>query len=288
MLDRPKSHPHVVALCVFELCGRHPLQSATVHHKAIPTITHAEARSEASFPSPVRVLKISYLTWRACFMSFESPYLVVAYILLLFSDFSPYEIGRKMAKPTVVCVPGAWHTPEIYDQVMNILDSHGYPTISLSLPSVGANPPKPDFADDVMAITTCLTSLVSEEKEVILVMHSYTGMPGTEAPIGLGKKERMTKGLKSGVIRIVYIMAYAMTEGFQPTASDAQFPGWMKPDLAVSRFLKLNSLCIRWLILMAFRTGSSLLSPEVQKAYSIMTHLQRRATDEHQSFYLRV
>lgn len=139
-----------------------------------------------------------------------------------------------MTKPTFVLVPGAWHKPEIYASVMDTLGIHGYPTISLPLPSAGAMPPNMTFEEDVNAIRDCLTKLVDvEEKDVVLVVHSYTGMPGAEAPKGLGKKERQGKGLKGGVVRLVFIMAFAMPEGFQPTAGGAQMPEWMKLDLQV-------------------------------------------------------
>jgi hypothetical protein len=49
---------------------------------------------------------------------------------------------------------------------------------------------------------------------VVLVTHSYTGMPGAEAPVGLGKKEREATGKEVGVIRLVFVMAFAMLEGF--------------------------------------------------------------------------
>lgn len=139
-----------------------------------------------------------------------------------------------MVNPTIVCVPGAWHSPEIYSETLKILNGYGYSTVGLPLPSVGAMPPHVDFNEDVKAIRGCLTKLVlEEEKEVILVTHSYTGMPGAEAPVGLGKKEREEKGLKGGVTRLIFIMAFAMPEGFQPTASGAKFPEWMKLDLDV-------------------------------------------------------
>ena len=134
-----------------------------------------------------------------------------------------------MTKPSIVFVPGAWHTPEIYESTMKFLNESGYPTVGLPLPSVGAVPAHMSFDEDVRAIRDCLTQLVdNEEREVILVTHSYTGMPGAEAPVGLGKKERQEKGLKGGVIRLIFIMAFAMPEGFQPTAGGAQFPEWMK------------------------------------------------------------
>jgi pimeloyl-ACP methyl ester carboxylesterase len=146
-----------------------------------------------------------------------------------------------MSKPTIVCVPGAWHSPDIYARVLDILNEYGYPTIGLPLPSVGAVPPNMSFDEDVNGIRNCLTKLVvEEEKDVVLVMHSYTGMPGAEAPAGLGKKERQAANLKGGVIRLVFIMAFAMPEGFQPTAGGVQFPEWMKADMEVSECLDLG------------------------------------------------
>ncbi|KAF4452830.1 alpha/beta-hydrolase [Fusarium austroafricanum] len=47
-------------------------------------------------------------------------------------------------------------------------------------------------------------------------------------PVNLGKKYREEKGLKGGVIRLVFIMALAMPEGFSPTAGGAEYPAWMK------------------------------------------------------------
>jgi hypothetical protein len=66
-----------------------------------------------------------------------------------------------MSKPTIVMVPGAWHKPVIYSDVATLLSAHGYPTISLPLPSVGAVPPHQDFNGDVMAIRECSLFLVA-------------------------------------------------------------------------------------------------------------------------------
>jgi len=139
-----------------------------------------------------------------------------------------------MPNPTFVLYPGAWHKPDIYSSVASILMGHGYPSVKPPLPSAGAMPPNMSFEEDVKGIRDTLVKLVdTEEKEVILVVHSYTGMPGAEAPKGLGKKEREDKGLKGGVVRLIFIMAFAMSEGFQPTAGGAQMPDWMKVDFEV-------------------------------------------------------
>ena len=138
-----------------------------------------------------------------------------------------------MSKPTIVMVPGAWHQPEIYSGVVASLSKHGYPTISLPLPSAGAMPANPDFNEDVKAIRDCLVELIdTKEKEAILVVHSYTGLPGGEAPKGLSKMEREAKGLKGGLIRYVVIAGFATPGGFQPTTPGdySQMPPWMKLD----------------------------------------------------------
>jgi hypothetical protein len=43
---------------------------------------------------------------------------------------------------------------------------------------------------DVPIIRDSIAELVSNGKEVVLVVHSYAGFPGGEARKGLGKKER--------------------------------------------------------------------------------------------------
>jgi len=103
------------------------------------------------------------------------------------------------------------------------------------LPSAGASPPHEDMSEDVAAIRKCLTELVSNGKEVVLVVHSYTGLPGSEAPKGLEKKERETNGLKGGVVKCVVINGFATPEGFRPAPKDryAQFPEWVKIDTEV-------------------------------------------------------
>lgn len=92
-------------------------------------------------------------------------------------------------------------------------------------------PAHANFDGDVAAIRACLTRLVEEEeKEVVLVTHSYSGLPGGEAPRGLGLKERKEKGLKGGVKRLVFAMAFIAPEGFCPLSGGVEFPTWINVD----------------------------------------------------------
>jgi pimeloyl-ACP methyl ester carboxylesterase len=136
-----------------------------------------------------------------------------------------------MTKPTMIFVPGSWLSPEIYEATMASLTKDGYPTVGCPLVSVGADPAHTNFDGDVKGIRACLARLIEDEqKEVILVCHSYSGMPSSDASAGLAKSLREPKGLKGGLIRIVYIMAYAVPEGYTIATTGAQFPPWIKSD----------------------------------------------------------
>jgi hypothetical protein len=149
-----------------------------------------------------------------------------------------------MSKPTIVMVPGAWHRPEIYTGVVEYLSQYGYPTVCLPLPSVGAEPPHEDFSGDVKGIRNCVTQLVSKDENVVLVVHSGTSLPGSEALKGLGKREREGNGLNGGVIRYVVMSGFAMPEGFQPAAKEdySRFPEWMKMDHEVRDYYFFSSI----------------------------------------------
>ncbi|KAH8794158.1 hypothetical protein BGZ57DRAFT_869248 [Hyaloscypha finlandica] len=137
-------------------------------------------------------------------------------------------------KPTIVMVPGAWHKASIYSSVSSILNTHGYPTICLDLPFAGATPPHTSFDHDVSTIRECLTSLVSSNKDVVPVAWSYGGFPSGEAPKGLSNRDRITQGLKGGVIRFVVTNGVAMPAGHQPHAPGeyGSMPEWIEKDIS--------------------------------------------------------
>lgn len=48
---------------------------------------------------------------------------------------------------------------------------------------------------------------------MVLVLHSYGGIPGSDAAETYSKSERMAKGLCGGVVRVVWISAFACDVG---------------------------------------------------------------------------
>ncbi|PYI00187.1 alpha/beta-hydrolase [Aspergillus ellipticus CBS 707.79] len=114
-------------------------------------------------------------------------------------------------KPTIVFVPGAWHTPAHYEEMLDLLQNAGYPTKSINLPSVNAtHPHRQTLAADVDAVRESLLKLVDQGKEVILLMHSYGGCPGGAAAKGLSRMERSRPG---AVVGLLFLSAFLVQEG---------------------------------------------------------------------------
>jgi pimeloyl-ACP methyl ester carboxylesterase len=118
-------------------------------------------------------------------------------------------------KPEFIIVPGAWHSPEAFNSTTILLQNAGYIVHGISLPSVGASPPLQSFDPDVSVIQDAINKLLSSGKDVVIVYHSYGGVPGSEA---LGE---YIKTLESGekkvgwgiVRRLVYCCAFVLPEG---------------------------------------------------------------------------
>jgi pimeloyl-ACP methyl ester carboxylesterase len=118
-----------------------------------------------------------------------------------------------MSKPTIVFVPGAWHTSAAFNAVIALLKTHDYESIGLHLPSVGGNPVVTDMDPDKALIRSTATKLVEAGKDVLVVSHSYGGVPANSSLEGLSKTERANAGKKGGVIGMAMIAAFLLDAG---------------------------------------------------------------------------
>jgi hypothetical protein len=141
-----------------------------------------------------------------------------------------------MSKPIFVCIPGVSHPPIIYDPLKASLSLHGYTAILVPLPSIGASQPVYDFTDDVLAIRLAISRLVDAGTDVIVVIHGWSGVVGGEALQGMSKTERARRGLRGGVVRLVFIMAWIVKEGFQgaPRGDVSSMLPYLQADTLVS------------------------------------------------------
>ncbi|KAL2851045.1 Alpha/beta hydrolase fold-1 [Aspergillus pseudoustus] len=127
-----------------------------------------------------------------------------------------------MAQLTIVFVPGAFHTAEYYDPVRALLETNGYPTTAVALPSIGSTS---SMADDAAAIRAVTSNLADEGRRIVLVMHSYGGIPGTESAKDLGWNVRQKEGKPGGIIALVYVAAYFVKKGISVMSA------WWKEEI---------------------------------------------------------
>lgn len=61
------------------------------------------------------------------------------------------------------------------------------------------------MADDAAYVQSITSKLADEGKDILVLTHSYGGIPGTESVKGLSKADREKEGKKGGVVRLLYM-----------------------------------------------------------------------------------
>lgn len=153
---------------------------------------------------------------------------------------------------TFVLVPGAWHPASALDLIAKPLSDAGYTVRGVDLPSVGSEPPLDDFNPDVEKISRVIAEEADRGQDVVLFMHSYGGIVGTEACRGLGKKEREAAGKKGGVVRLIYCAAFLLREGGFPIAGSEPAGSYLLTldrSAGVSLFDQLGGKPLPWFII---------------------------------------
>jgi hypothetical protein len=139
-------------------------------------------------------------------------------------------------RPFVVIVPGGSQNPAHYAYLTHLLLLSGYPVFSAPLPSVGATG-NVTVADEAEFIRNkmLLPVLDIEERNVVLLMHSYSSVPGSVAASGLGIGERAAQGKKTAVIGQVCIAALLVKGGDGKdlvAAYGGAYPPHVRPDVS--------------------------------------------------------
>ncbi|KAF2489457.1 alpha/beta-hydrolase [Lophium mytilinum] len=116
--------------------------------------------------------------------------------------------------PTILIVPGSFSPPYFYTPISDSLRAAGYDTYVIYLPSIGRKPgPAPTMLDDAAYIADAATKVADEGKDILLVAHSYGGIPATQAIKGLAKTQRKQAGKAGGIVRLAYLSALAPLVG---------------------------------------------------------------------------
>ncbi|KAL8741953.1 MAG: hypothetical protein Q9184_008322, partial [Pyrenodesmia sp. 2 TL-2023] len=121
--------------------------------------------------------------------------------------------------PTIVLIQGSFQLPQVYEKLVDLLGSRGYPTIHPKLPTCtgleSSDFPQRSLTEDAAAIHAKLAQLIEQEgKTVFVVLHSYGGLVGSEA-IGeeLAWISRKAQGQPGGVIHLFFFCAFILDEG---------------------------------------------------------------------------
>jgi len=83
-------------------------------------------------------------------------------------------------KPSIIFVPGAWHTAEAWNKVTALLSSQDYKCVAVTLPSTLSSPTT-TLLEDITAVRNAITAETAKGQDVVLVVHSFGGFVGGSA-----------------------------------------------------------------------------------------------------------
>ncbi|MFI6095271.1 alpha/beta fold hydrolase [Lentzea sp. NPDC051213] len=103
-------------------------------------------------------------------------------------------------RPALLLVHGAWHGPWCWEPLKALLENDGWRVGTVDLPSVApATAPRHGMYDDASAVRAAIEEIGGP---VVVVAHSYGGIPVTEGAAGL-----------PGVEHLVYVAAFQIDVG---------------------------------------------------------------------------
>jgi hypothetical protein len=82
----------------------------------------------------------------------------------------------SMAKPQIVLVPGAAHTPECMVPLMDKLRALGYTTHCRQMASVDNPNPPADLSEDIAVLRSVVEEAIGQGNDVVIVSHSWGGV----------------------------------------------------------------------------------------------------------------
>ena len=143
-----------------------------------------------------------------------------------------------MSKPAIIIVPGSFALPELYDNLVEPITAKGYEIKALHPPSVSLKTgPRegipPSMYDDAAFIAAEVEKLADQGKDVIVVAHSYGGVPTSQSTKGLGKEGRLKKGKKGGIVNLAYMTCLVPAIGVSAAGVLADVPQENKVDLTI-------------------------------------------------------
>lgn len=136
--------------------------------------------------------------------------------------------------PVVVLVPGAFGTPAGYEKLLPYLNEAGISTHPGPYPSCDpADPLTANCPDDIASLrdNVLLPLIDDQQKDVVILAHSYGGVVAGGAAKNLDKQARKAQGQAGGVIGLIYVAGNITLEGESlAEAVGGAYPPFIKVD----------------------------------------------------------
>ncbi|KAI0970006.1 Alpha/Beta hydrolase protein [Xylaria arbuscula] len=128
--------------------------------------------------------------------------------------------------PVYVFVGGVSHTPAFFEQQIKEMSALGFDSTAVAYPTCGDGTEDVKQWDEVTAIQEATTAHLDAGRDVVLVLHSYGGWPGSRAVKSLDKEARTKAGKATGIIEVVFLAAFLLPDN-APMANYSYLPPWL-------------------------------------------------------------
>ena len=122
------------------------------------------------------------------------------------------DTNKMTSKPAIVWLHGAWHNPAHYSSFLNKFKEQGYKVKAPATASAAETPASNVFEKDVAIAKEAIKSFTDQGKNVVVAMHSYGGVYGSEAVAELFEESKGKDG-KGRVIHLFYVAAIILEKG---------------------------------------------------------------------------
>ncbi|KAJ5384776.1 hypothetical protein N7517_002687 [Penicillium concentricum] len=111
-----------------------------------------------------------------------------------------------MSKPTLIFAAGAWYPPTIFDPIIKELADYSCHTVAF--PSIQQASGVVDLQPDIEAVRSITQQEADAGHDIVIIAHSWAGLPVSSALDGLSKSEREAADQNGGVVKLIFIAAF--------------------------------------------------------------------------------
>lgn len=143
-----------------------------------------------------------------------------------------------MSKPSILFIPGSYILVPVYQPIFDAVSKAGYDIKGIHPPSVGLGSQQgrdgqgPSMYDDAAVIAKEAEKLADQGKDVILMGHSYAGVPMSQCTQGLEKETRKAQGKPGGIVQLAYIACLVPAVGNSAASLLSNIPAEKRPSLS--------------------------------------------------------